>query len=176
MAKSFPLRAYAQAYIHSYERTDLLASYDELRRFAKIIHASPKLSAFLSDQSIPVKDREQAIEVACPKIRKGNRNFLLLLAHAKLLKRLDRMLERIEVAMANVQKTSIARVTSAIALTDAEEKKIRTSLSAHTGTDIMIERIIDPQILGGLHIRIADWEFDATVKGRLERITHTLHV
>jgi F-type H+-transporting ATPase subunit delta len=176
MAKSFPLRAYAQAYIDSYERADLLASYDGLRRSAKIIHASPELCAFLSDQSIPVKDREQAIEIACPKIKKENKNFLLLLAHVKLLKRLDRMLERIEATMAKMQKTNIARVTSAIALTDAEEKKIRTSLSAKTGTDITIEQIIDPQIIGGLRIRIADWEFDATVKGRLERITHTLHV
>lgn len=176
MAKSFPLRAYAQAYITSHDSEDLLASYEDLRQCAKIISAHPTVSAFLADRSIPIEDREKAIDIACPKSTKENKNFLLLLAHAKLLKRLDRMLDRIESAMAQTRKTGIANVTSAIELTPSEEKKIRTSLSAKTGMDIVIEQIIDPQIIGGLHIRIADWEFDATIKGRLERIKHTLHV
>ncbi|MCW1892088.1 MAG: ATP synthase F1 subunit delta [Candidatus Uhrbacteria bacterium] len=176
MAKSFPLRAYAQAYISSHDRADLFAAYEDFRRAANVIQRTPKLSAFLSDQSIHERDRERAIDIACPALNKQNKNFLLLLAHAKLLKRLDRMLDSIEAAMTKAEKISIARVTSAIELTAAETKKIIQTLSTRTGMDITIKQIIDPQIIGGLHIRIADWEFDATVKGRLERIKHTLRV
>lgn len=176
MAKSFPLRAYAQAYVASYDREDLASAYEDVRHAAAIIRQTPKLSAFLSDQSIHERDRERALMIACPNLTDRNKNFLLLLAHAKLLKRLDRMLDSIEAAMTKTEKISIARVTSAIELTAAETKKITQSLSTRTGMEIMIKQIIDPQIIGGLHIRIADWEFDATVKGRLERIKHTLRV
>lgn len=61
-----------------------------------------------------------------------------------------------------------AIVTSAIELDDAQKDRISAALSKIYGRSVFVTTIVDPVIVGGLHIRVGDEVVDGTVIRRLE--------
>jgi F-type H+-transporting ATPase subunit b len=67
-----------------------------------------------------------------------------------------------------------AFVTSALPLTEDEQKVVTSGLAEELGQEPAIEFRIDPAILGGLVIRIGDRVVDGSVGGRLEALRESL--
>jgi len=67
-----------------------------------------------------------------------------------------------------------AIVTSALPLTEDEQKVVTSGLADELGQMSAIEFRIDPSILGGLVIRIGDKVIDGSVGGRLEALRESL--
>ncbi len=67
-----------------------------------------------------------------------------------------------------------AVVTSAAPLTDDEAAAIAAKVQAMTGSRIELRRQVDPELIGGLTVRVGDRLLDASVRGRLERLRHQL--
>jgi F-type H+-transporting ATPase subunit delta len=63
-----------------------------------------------------------------------------------------------------------AVATSALALDGSELEALRTRLETMTGAKVELETAVDPQILGGIQVRIGDTLYDGSVRGRLERL------
>lgn len=66
------------------------------------------------------------------------------------------------------------RVTSALPLTEEEQANVRRELTARLGEAIELSFHVDPQILGGLTIRIGDRVIDGSMAGHLEQLRHSL--
>lgn len=64
----------------------------------------------------------------------------------------------------------MASVTSAVALEPAELEAIAGRLRDQTGVAIEIAAAVDPDLIGGLTVRLGDRLIDASVRGRLERL------
>ena len=67
-----------------------------------------------------------------------------------------------------------AIVTSALPLTDEEQKVVNSGLAEELGQELPVEFRIDPAILGGLVIRLGDKVIDGSVGGRLEALRESL--
>jgi F-type H+-transporting ATPase subunit b len=67
-----------------------------------------------------------------------------------------------------------ALVTSALPLTEAEQKVVASGLAEQLGQVPAIEFKVDPAVLGGLIIRIGDKVIDGSVGGRLEALRESL--
>lgn len=67
-----------------------------------------------------------------------------------------------------------ALVTSALPLTEDEQKVVTSGLAEQLGQAPAIEFRIDPAILGGLVIRLGDKVIDGSVGGRLEALRESL--
>lgn len=65
---------------------------------------------------------------------------------------------------------SSAVVTSALPLTDSEKQAMQKDLSARLGGTPAIQYEIDPDILGGLVIRVGDQIIDSSVAGKVEEL------
>ncbi len=63
-----------------------------------------------------------------------------------------------------------ATVTSASELAPADAETLRQRLEALTGARVQMQRLVDPDLLGGLSVRIGDRLIDGSVRGRLERL------
>lgn len=59
-------------------------------------------------------------------------------------------------------------LTTAIAISDEKSEALRARLAEATGKTIRLERKIDPQILGGIVLRVRDLLVDASIRRRLE--------
>jgi F-type H+-transporting ATPase subunit delta len=64
----------------------------------------------------------------------------------------------------------VARVASAVPLESAEIEAIGVRVREMTGARAEIVTAIDPDLIGGITVRIGDRLIDASVRGRLERL------
>jgi len=67
-----------------------------------------------------------------------------------------------------------AEVISAVPLDDASARRIRGALSERLGGEVQTEVRQDPDILGGLIVRIGDRVIDSSVRTRLEQLRTAL--
>ncbi|MDO5601544.1 MAG: ATP synthase F1 subunit delta [Oscillospiraceae bacterium] len=63
-----------------------------------------------------------------------------------------------------------AKAVSAVPLTDAQQKALQEKLHGVTGKEILLSCRVDPSVLGGVRLSMDGYEFDSTVKHRLEAI------
>lgn len=168
-----PLQAYAEAYVAAMpDRKDPVG---ELTRVHEVLNATPELASFIADPSIATDERSKALKVAMDGLAKETVNIVLLIASHRLLKKMDRLIACVRDAFARASHSSVASATAAVPLTEKERKDITKILEQKTGTHITLTERIDPAIGGGLLIQVGDWEFDATVAGRLRRMKHALN-
>ncbi len=68
----------------------------------------------------------------------------------------------------------LAEVTSALPLSKEEQEAVKTNVLDKMGAKTNVEFHVDPQILGGLVIRVGDKVLDGSVSGQLEGLRKTL--
>jgi len=94
-------------------------------------------------------------------IAKKPRNYLSILENYKRLLRLE------------IEKRH-ARIESASELSSENSSKIVSSLKRKYGEDLTTEFVINPQLLGGMRIRVGSDVWDGSVRNRLERLQQQL--
>ena len=62
---------------------------------------------------------------------------------------------------------TVARVRSAVALTDGQKNRLAAALRSATGADIEVRVIIDESVIGGVITEIGDDVIDGSVRSRL---------
>lgn len=67
-----------------------------------------------------------------------------------------------------------AEVTSALPLSEADERAYRTSLQARLGADVTVKFKTDPSILGGVLLRVGDKIVDDSISGKLSSLHRKL--
>ena len=66
------------------------------------------------------------------------------------------------------------QVTSAIELTDADQKRITEQIAISLGKEVRITTAVKPELLGGLVIRVGDRVIDGSAQQRLQALKGTL--
>ena len=67
-----------------------------------------------------------------------------------------------------------AEVTSALPLNKDEQDAVRKNVLAKMGAQTRVDFVVDPQILGGLVVRVGDKVIDGSVAGQLEGLRKSL--
>jgi F-type H+-transporting ATPase subunit delta len=94
-------------------------------------------------------------------IAKKPRNYMGVLENFKRLLRLE------------VEKRH-ARIESATELNPETTAQIVDNLKRKYGQDLMTESVVNPEVLGGMRIRVGSDVWDGTVRNRLERLQQQL--
>lgn len=81
---------------------------------------------------------------------------------------------RVEVLVGEEISGKSAMVTSAVPLTDAEKVVIREDILDQLGASASISFRVDPNILGGVVIKVGDKVIDGSVSGKLGALRETL--
>jgi F-type H+-transporting ATPase subunit delta len=115
----------------------------------------------------PARKKSIAEKVYAGKIDDVTLRFLYLL----LDKRRESIIGDVEkefVSLANRSRgVVIATVSSAVPLTEDEQAALASKLSAYTGKTVELELSVDPELIGGLTVRIGDTVIDGSIKGHL---------
>nr|NIS40643.1 F0F1 ATP synthase subunit delta [Desulfuromonadales bacterium] len=64
------------------------------------------------------------------------------------------------------------RVESAAGLTDQEVARVKAELSKQYGEGLEFDFAVNPELLGGLRVRVGNDVWDGSVKTRLERLSN----
>ena len=171
VAKPYARALYAAA-LEQNALASIIADIDKLRElieqseeFTQLIH-SPVLS--------PQFKSETFQELFADAMQPLTLNFFKLLA----LKQRERYLIAImDVFSAIVDEAAgrlVAKVTTAVPITSAQEERFIQQLSAYSGKQVRLETITDAQIQGGFIVQLDDTVFDASVASQLQRLKQQL--
>lgn len=72
------------------------------------------------------------------------------------------------------QNRYIARVTSAIALSQAQLERLGRALNAVYGRELKLDVSVDPAVLGGLRVQVGDEVIDGTVETRMSDLARSI--
>ena len=141
---------------------------DELFRFSRIVANGPALRAVLTDRGL---DSERKTALLTGLLGDRTRPETLRLVSSLVLAPRGRTLEDglAEYARlaAEIRERSVARVTSAIRLTDEQETRLASALARTLGREVQLQVDVDPAVLGGLVVRVGDEVIDGTTRHHL---------
>jgi F-type H+-transporting ATPase subunit delta len=78
------------------------------------------------------------------------------------------VVERLSEAASRRRGQSVAHVITAVALSSAQERRLTELLGRLYGRAIGLQVTVDPDVLGGLVIRVGDEVIDGSIAHRLE--------
>lgn len=101
-------------------------------------------------------------------------NLLRVVATNRRLAQLPGIIAAFEAMLAAKRGQVAAEVTSAVALSDTQRAALTASLiqSGHAGVRL-VEKV-DPQVLGGLVVKIGSRLYDNSVRTKLQRLTYAM--
>jgi ATP synthase F1 delta subunit len=158
------------------ERADKIEDVeDELFRFGRTLDANPHLASLLSQVEQPVEKRIGLLDSVI-----GNKATSFT---ADLLRQSVRLLhghnivdivpELAELAAAR-RGESVAHVVAAAPLNEQQYDRLSNVLSRIYGRTISVQLDVDPEVLGGLQIRIGDEVVDGTIVAKLSKAASQL--
>lgn len=143
---------------------------DELFRFARVVASDPGLRHTLSDTSLPVEARTGLVRTLLGERADATTLALLEQVVGSLRgRRVEDSLDELVELAATRRSETVAEVTSAVALSPEQESRLTAVLARVYGTSVRLQVQVDPDVLGGIVVRVGDEVVDGSVVHRIEQ-------
>jgi F-type H+-transporting ATPase subunit delta len=137
---------------------------DELFRFERIIDGQPELRAALTDRNLPADRKRQLVQrLLAGKVADVSSALIERAVLAPRGRTVERVLDEFTELAAKRRERLIARVTSAVALSDEQQESLVAALAREFNRDIRLQLVVDPDLVGGVTVRIGDELIDGSV-------------
>src|SRR4051812_7096897 len=150
-------------------RGELDGVEDELFRFGRIVAGDDDLARVLSDRTGSAKGKADLLDrLLAGKVSPVTALLLRNVLTSSHVGHADTAIERLSETASARRGRSVAFVTTAVALTDAQEERLTQILGRLYGRTVGLQVTVDPDVLGGLIIRVGDEVIDGSVVHRLD--------
>lgn len=141
---------------------------DELFRFGRIVEANAGLRSALADRALPAENKVSLVSsLVEDKVRPVTLRLLTQVAtHPRGRAPEDAIAEYGDIA-ARRRARLVARVTTAVGLSDAEIVRLQVALGGLYGHDVHLQIEVDAAIVGGVIVQVGDEVLDGSIAGRL---------
>lgn len=171
-------RPYARAaFAHAQQAQALAAWGDALNAIAMVVAdsrvkklignpkiAAPQLINFIGD----------VVAEAGGKLNANIGNFLDELARNRRLALLPEVAAMFETMRNEVENVADVQVTSAVALSDAQRKRLAAALKQRMQKDVRLHCEVNADLIGGAVIRSGDWVLDGSLRARLAALSSAM--
>ncbi|MBI5630510.1 MAG: ATP synthase F1 subunit delta [Elusimicrobia bacterium] len=103
-------------------------------------------------------------------------SFLELLVDKKRFELLPLIASDLGKLIAEKNNEAKAHVRAARALSAQDQERLKSALRKFTGKNIELEIKEDPEIIGGVVVRLGDWVLDSSFRGQLRSLREALYV
>jgi F-type H+-transporting ATPase subunit delta len=167
---------YASAYLSLIAKADFDKADQELAQIESWLSESKDFQSLITSNAVKRDDQKKVVLALADKAEfsKPTRHLLGLLAQNRRLAILPDLLAHARARIISLKGETMAHVTSAIALSDAQTQKLTTQLSDHFKTNIKIVQKIDPSLIGGLTIQVGSTLIDHSIVSKLDRLEREL--
>jgi F-type H+-transporting ATPase subunit delta len=162
---------YARALFEVAKEHDVLDRvHEELGQFADALDSDRNLQVFLFSPYFSSEEKKEGITRIVSDADERLVNFLQLLAERHRMPVLFRIRRAFAARWAEENKLLPVNVTSAVELDEELVKEIGRRIEEQTGRRVELSSNVDPDVLGGLMVRVGNMVLDATVRNRLEQL------
>ena len=174
---SSPVSAVAQRYARSLfdlanDAKAVAKVESDLTSFEKMLGSSPDLERLIQSPVFSAKDQVKAIGAIADKAKIGGLvgNFLRVVAGNRRLFALPGIITAFRRIAAEARGEVSAEVTSAYALTAAQQTELKATLKSVAGKDVAINVTVDPALLGGLIVKMGSRQIDTSLQTKLNSL------
>jgi F-type H+-transporting ATPase subunit delta len=143
---------------------------DELAAFADALAQNRELSIFFFSPYFSTEEKEDGLRRTVVDADPTLVNFLQLLIENHRLPLIHRIRRQFEVLWDRENRRLPVEVTSAVELDRSVIEALEAGILEQTGQNVELESHVDPDILGGIVLRVGNSILDASVRHRLEQL------
>jgi F-type H+-transporting ATPase subunit delta len=168
---------YAQALMSLAQEQKLADRFGtDAARVLELLETSEELNQFLANPLVAADSKKQVLQqILGNDLHPLFTNFLKLLVDKGRISFLAAILRQYQELLRKLNKTVLAEVVSAIELSENQQNKIREKVVAMTGANhVDLQATIDPDLLGGVIIKVGSQVVDASLRGQLKRLSMQL--
>jgi F-type H+-transporting ATPase subunit delta len=143
---------------------------EQLGEFADALDKSRELQVFLFSPYFSTPEKSDGLDRAVTDAEPIVLNLLKLLLENHRMPVVFRVRRRFEELWKEANKLLPVQVTSAVELDKATVKQIGDRIAEQTGQRIDLTSQVEPDILGGIVIRVGNSVLDASVRNRIEQL------
>ena len=169
-------KPYARAlYDAALEQNALESIITDIEKLRELIEHSEEFTQLIHSPVLSPQFKSETFqELFADALQPLTINFFKLLA----LKQRERYLIAIMDVFSEIVDEAagriVAKVTTAVPITPAQEARLIAQLSAYSGKQVRLETTTDAQIQGGFIVQLDDTVFDASVASQLQRLKQQL--
>jgi F-type H+-transporting ATPase subunit delta len=148
---------------------------DELFRFSRIVQSSSELRITLSDPSATDAAKAELVRSLLGGRTEPATERLVtrLVAHPRG-RSLVSGLESLSKLAAARRGRTVAVVTSAVPLSDTQRDRLGAALARLLGREVHLNLDVDPEVIGGISVRVGDEIIDGSITSRLDEAARRL--
>jgi F-type H+-transporting ATPase subunit delta len=162
---------YARALFEAARDDDVLDRvHEEIGQFAEALDSDRNLQVFLFSPYFSSEEKKDGIRRIVSDADERFLNFLELLAERHRMPALFRIRRIFDGLWAEENKLLPVTVTSATELDQGLVEEIGARIQEQTGRRVELSSTVDPDVLGGLMVRVGNMVLDATIRNRLEQL------
>jgi ATP synthase F1 delta subunit len=152
------------------EQDKLDAIREQLGEFADALDATRELQTFFFSPYFSTAEKQDGLDRAVSDADPILVNFLKLLIENHRMPVIFRVRRGYEELWQEENKLLPVQVTSAVELDQATVRQIGDRIAEQTGRKIDLSASVEPEILGGLVVRVGNSILDASIRNRLEQL------
>ena len=144
--------------------------HDELGEFADALHDTRDLQVFLFSPYFSSQEKKDGIAKLIDDADERFLHFLELLAERHRMPAVFRIRREFDALWREENKLLSVSVTSAIELDDELVKGIGERITEQTGRRVELSSEVDPDVIGGLVLKVGNMVLDASIRNRLDQL------
>src|SRR5687768_5351725 len=143
---------------------------DELDAFADALAENRELSVFFFSPYFSTQEKEDGLRRTVVDADPTLVNFLQVLIENHRLPVIHRIRRQFDVLWDHENRRLPVEVTSAVELDRSVIEALEARIREQTGQTVELQSIVNPDILGGIVLRVGNSILDASVRHRLEQL------
>jgi F-type H+-transporting ATPase subunit delta len=143
---------------------------NDMKLMANTITENIELAEMLNNAVVKSEDKKAVLLAVFPKLNKISTDLFDVLISNKRVDILYDIAIHYSILFDTLKGKEVAKVTTAIPMTEALEAKVLTKVKELTNKKIVLENIVDENILGGFILRVGDKQYNASVSNKLNKL------
>jgi F-type H+-transporting ATPase subunit delta len=168
-------RTYARSLFEAAMEAGRLAELrEQLGDFVETVRQVPELAEILRNPQLDQRAKLAAVDAVAGNADPLVRNLLRLLIEKGRGGEIEEVGEEFERLAARQEGQLNVELTTAFELSECEARAIIEQIQEASGRTVEATRSVDPDLIGGIVLQAGSLRVDASVRGRLERLTREL--
>jgi F-type H+-transporting ATPase subunit delta len=143
--------------------------YNDMLTVMAVLKGSPELKALLESPVVPVSKKVEITQKIFTSLDKISLSYIRLMitnSREKFLESIARWFVQLYRKSKGIQEVTIQ---TAVQLDDTLKKQIKSTIKGKH-SEVMLDDMVNPAIIGGYILRLDDIQFDASVASKLKKI------
>ena len=164
-------RVYARSLFEvATEQDKLDVVRDELGQFADALSESRELQTFLFSPYFSTEEKEEGLARAVTDADETVANFLGVLLENHRMPVIFRIRREYDRLWEEANRLLPVEITSAVELDPSVAERIGDEIGRQTGRTVELTSSVDPDVIGGIVVRVGNSILDASIRTRLENL------